>query len=209
MKSLLATASLLTLLLGAPLAQSAEPPAAPNEGTDAAAQAQSRVNQQDRDFIRQADMAGRAEIDMGRLAMKNAADPAVREFGRWMVTDHLAIGEAITRLGTRLDVPPATGIDSKDQSAMQRLQGLTGAAFDREYIPLQISDHHQAIALFEREASAGEQPVLKAVAQHALPMLRQHLAEAEELAKLPAVASSGASPSTGSTVAPPAPATNR
>lgn len=206
MKSLAATASLVALLAAAP--SFAQSPSPPPQGDTGGAQAQAQVNQQDRDFLREAGMGGRAEIEMGRLAMKNAADPAIQEFGRWMVTDHTAIDEALSRLAARLGVPPAEAIDRSDQATKERLQALSGAAFDREYIQLQVKDHQQAIALFEHEVRAGEEPVLKAVVQRAIPMIRQHLDEAEELAKLPAVAS-GAAPATGSSVAPQAPVPSR
>ena len=37
---------------------------------------------------RQAGAGSLAEADLGDLAVKKGATPAVREFGRWMYTDH-------------------------------------------------------------------------------------------------------------------------
>ncbi|HJU16218.1 MAG TPA: DUF4142 domain-containing protein, partial [Stellaceae bacterium] len=55
-------------------------------------------------------------------------------------------------------------------------------AFDRDYIDQQIRAHRQAIALFTAEAQGGQNPVLRRLAQQALPILRSHLREAEAIA---------------------------
>lgn len=210
MKSLAASVSLLALLAAGPsLAQSPAPPTAspPGAAPDAATRVQ--MNEQDRAFLRQADSAGIAEVEMGRLAMRKAADPAVREFGRWMETDHTAVDDALSRLAARLDVSLTKAPDKEDQAAMQRLEGLNGPAFDQQYVQLQVRDHHKVVALFEREAKEGEQPVVKAVAEHTLTMLRQHLAEADELAKLPGIAAGRSTSGTGSSTPPGHAAPNR
>jgi putative membrane protein len=44
-----------------------------------------------------------------------------------------------------------------------------------------VSDRQQAIALFSRETSSGQDPALNAFAQQTLPMLQQHLQLANSL----------------------------
>ena len=202
MTSRLAATAVLALLIAAPSwAQSPgqAPPA--SSGGGMTPPRQRLESAQDREFLRQAAADSKGEVEMGQLAMTRAAGPAVREFGRWMVTDHGAINDALERLSQRLgyDTPPAAP-GREDQAALTRLQALNGREFDQQYIPLQLKGHEQAIALFEKELQAGEEPVLRALAQHTLPMLQQHLAEVQELSKLP-IASSGSNRA-GSSVPP-------
>ena len=46
------------------------------------------MSQQDKTFVHEAGAGNLAEVEPGQLAEQKAADPAVREFGRWMATDH-------------------------------------------------------------------------------------------------------------------------
>jgi putative membrane protein len=184
-----ATIALLAFVAAAPAwaqTQPREMPTTPTPG--AGGEVMPQLNQQDRDFLQKAASASKAEVEMGRVAMKNASGPAVREFGRWMVTDHTAIDDALDRLSRRVGVTPTSAIGPQDQEALTKLQALNGRAFDQQYIPMQLQGHQEAIALFEREDQAGHEPVLKALAQHTLPMLREHLAEVEELSRMPEVA---------------------
>src|ERR1700745_3622331 len=69
MKGLLAAVSVGALLTAAP------------------AWAQS-LSQQDKTFVHEASAGNLAEPELGKLAEQKAAAPAVKEFGRWMATDH-------------------------------------------------------------------------------------------------------------------------
>jgi putative membrane protein len=58
---------------------------------------------------------------------------------------------------------------------------MTGAAFDRGFVDGQVKAHQDAIALFEKEVSAGADADVKAFAQKQLPGLRSHLKQAQDL----------------------------
>lgn len=192
MKSLLVTGSLVALLAALPVY-------AQSTGTASPSKAPPPLSQQDRSFLEQAIQGDLAEIDMGQLAMTRAESPAVREFGRWMVTDHSLSEDALRRFAERTATPIPTAPNAKQQAALQRLQTLNDAAFDRDYIPEQVQDHQATIVAFQQEVQSGENTMLKALTQHMVPMLEQHLAEAQDLAASPAIASSGTSPNTGVT----------
>lgn len=189
MRTTLATVSLLTLMAAGP-AWAADAP-----GDQAGAQ--DTLNQQDRQFIDAAAAGSQAEVEMGKLAEQRAREPAVREFGLWMATDHTIAGEALSYIAGRAGVQPQATLDAQDQAALARLQKLSGARFDQEYVPLQVRMHEETIALFRNEAQSGENARLKRFTDHMMPMLQAHLSEAQTLAKLPAVASSASSSMSG------------
>ena len=86
----------------------------------------------------------------GDLAKKKGASKAVKDFGQTMVTDHGGVNKQAVALATKLNVTPEENDVSKQlktgaDANMAKLQGLTGAAFDKAYIDNEVA-YHQAVA---------------------------------------------------------------
>jgi putative membrane protein len=57
-------------------------------------------------------------------------------------------------------------------------------SFDEEYMEKMVSDHKDAVDLFEKEAKKGDDVQLTAFASKTLPTLQAHLAKAQDLKKM-------------------------
>jgi putative membrane protein len=196
MRHVFASASVLALLVAAPglaLAQpNSGPPGqnmigqhgapGPNSGR---ATMRPPVNDQDRQFVERAASAGLAEVEAGNLALHRAASTAVREFGRWMVTDHTEMGEMLAHRAEHAGLSAPNKMNEKDRAAIDALQQFHDADFDVHYLADQLDAHKQAMELFKQEAQSGEDPWLRSFAQHMQKMLMQHLAQVEELKSTP------------------------
>lgn len=91
MKELFAAASVCALLIAAPAwAQNTtgQGTAGSESSTSQSATGAASLSQQDRNFVQHAGAGNLAEATAGKLASERAATPAIREFGRWMYTDH-------------------------------------------------------------------------------------------------------------------------
>jgi putative membrane protein len=64
---------------------------------------------------------------------------------------------------------------------MEYLQKLSGAEFDREFMKMMVRDHEHVIAAFDKEATSGQDPQLKAFAAKTLPTLHSHLQMAKQV----------------------------
>jgi putative membrane protein len=135
----------------------------------------------DRRFVDMAAQSGLAEVQVAQLADTKSDNAAVKQFADRMVTDHSKANAQLMQIAAGLGVTPPTGPDASDAAAMQKLQGLTGAQFDRMYIRAQVQDHVKAVALFRTEAKGGQNPQLKQFAQQTLPILQDHLQMARAL----------------------------
>lgn len=208
MKHILVTASVLALLASPALAQSnsATPSSQSPSGVSSSATESSRtaLNQQDHTFVQQAAEGGLAEVEMGRLAEQKATDPAVQEFGRWMVTDHEMANRRLKAIASREKVTVPNQMSSTQHSEYQKLQGLSGSQFDHQYMQGQLQAHQKTVALFEQQDKSGENRALKTFARQTLPMLRAHLQEAEILTKGGGVASNPSRTMGSGSSAPPA-----
>lgn len=173
-------------------------------GTPALAQ-QSQTGNQDSRFVSKAARGGEEEVAAGKLAESQGGDAGVRMFGRWMATDHTMMNNMLDERAKQagIEIPSETS-----SPALQKLKALHDRQFDRQYVPEQVKDHEETIALFKEEASAGQNPELKRLAQHALPTLEAHLAAAKDLeARLGAAAGVGSQTSLPG-AAPPATTSN-
>lgn len=69
------------------------------------------------------------------------------------------------------------------QHSLDRLQGLNGADFDREFMKQMVTDHKAAVADFQRAATSASDPEVKTFAQKTLPGLQEHLQLARSLSE--------------------------
>ena len=171
MKGLLVAASVTALLATAPVwAQNA------TNGAQS-------LSPQDKTFIHEAGAGNLAEAELGQLAEQKGATPAVKEFGRWMYTDHGLTANkwlaAILREEHESFQPELT---AEQKELKQKLEGLSGTQFDQQYVEHMVQDHEKTIPVFEKEAKEGHNPMIKAYAEDLIPVLQQHLAEVKELA---------------------------
>src|SRR5690349_13100519 len=143
--------------------------------------ASAALSSADREFAMKAASGGMAEVHAAQLAEQRATLPQIKQFAQRMITDHTAANTELQQIAKRahIDLPPQpTG---KDAAEEQKLRGLNGAAFDQAFAQGQLQDHRETVELFQKEASSGQDPALKAFAQKTLPILQQHLQMAEAL----------------------------
>jgi putative membrane protein len=140
------------------------------------------MSQQDKTFVHEAGAGSLAEIEPGQLAEQKAADPAVREFGRWMATDHGFANRGLEAIPREEHQSAQPALTAEQKQEKQRLEGLSGAQFDQQYIQHMVQDHEKTIPLFQKEAKEGHNQAIKSFAENLTPVLDQHLAEAKELA---------------------------
>ncbi len=122
------------------------------------------------------------QIALGKLAAQKGATPAVRLFGRWMAsTDALANRQLAAMTEWMHGTAPPTTVTAEQQAELQRMQGLSGAEFDRQYLLMMVPGHQTEIALFQREAQGGQNVLVKAFAQEMGPTAQEHLAAVQDL----------------------------
>lgn len=141
--------------------------------------AAANMAKKDNDFAMKAAQGGAAEVELGKLAQTQGADPKIKEFGEKMATDHAKADDELKTAASGMNLPQEP--DKKQKSAEEKLSKLQGDKFDKEYARMMLKDHEEDIALFKKEANSGQDPNLKAYAQKTLPTLEEHLRMAQDL----------------------------
>jgi putative membrane protein len=116
----------------------------------------------DKKFLATASQAGLNEIKLSELAIQKTTNPTVKAFAQKMVTEHKQIAEGLAPFADSLGVSPAASLDDDHQKEYDKLSGLSGNDFDKEYIDQMVTDHSKALSLFTSEAKDTKDAKLRA-----------------------------------------------
>ncbi len=134
----------------------------------------------DKKFMKNAAQGGMAEVQLGQLAVQNAASADVKAFGQRMVDDHTKANDQLKQVAAGMSYTLPDSISSGDKAEAAKLAKMTGAGFDKAYVDYMVKDHKADVKEFEREAAHGTGSV-KAFASSTLPTLQEHLKMAMDL----------------------------
>ena len=137
----------------------------------------------DRIFLRKAAEGGMAEIQFGQLASQKAGSDDVKSFAQKMVTDHTELNSEMKPFAESLGVHTPKKLNSKDQAEYDKLNGLSGDEFDREYLACMLKDHHEDLREFRKESENTPDPSLKAAVDKGEVVILQHTHMVTVLAK--------------------------
>jgi putative membrane protein len=106
----------------------------------------------DKKFLAMAAQSDQNEIALSQLAEQKATDPAVKAFAEKMVKEHTEMTDSMKPFAESWGLTPPSGPDADHQKALDKLNGLSGKDFDKEYISDMVSDHAKALSAFTTEA---------------------------------------------------------
>ena len=136
----------------------------------------------DSSFIKNAAEGGMSEVELGQLAQQKATNPAVKEFGAMMVTDHTAANEKLKAVAAAKQVSLPDSPSLMQKASKKKLDMMSGDSFDKSYVKGMIDDHKADIKEFQKEATEGKDPEVKAFAVATLPTLKAHLQKIQTIA---------------------------
>ena len=118
------------------------------------------------------------EIESGKLAQQKGSSSAVKGFGNMLVEEHTKSSTELKAAAAKLPgialpvVPPP-----ELQARLDALKGLSGEAFDRQFIADQTASHQQTLAALNAYVATGDAPPLKEHASKATGVVQKHLNE--------------------------------
>ncbi len=136
------------------------------------------------EFVQQAAMSDMYEVEAGKIAAAKGQSGAVKQFGQHMVEAHAQTTAELKGIvqADKIDVELPAKLDDKHQRMIDDLNAAHEGDFDKTYAKQQVSGHEKAEELFAKYAQKGDNASLKSFAAKTLPVIKQHLAEAEKLA---------------------------
>ena len=130
----------------------------------------------DAQFVTKAAQGNMAEVSLGKLAAEKSQNDDVKKFGQMMVDDHSKAEQDLEGVASKNNWTVPKDVSAQQKAELQRLEKLSGAAFDRAYVQMMVKDHTTDVAEFKNEAaSTSANPDLKDFATRTYPTLDNHL----------------------------------
>lgn len=139
------------------------------------------VDKDDAKFAVEAANGGMGEVNMGKIAQQNAANPRVKSFGAMMVNDHSKANDELMALAKEKNITLPAAVNEDEQKMEADLTKKTGKDFDKAYVDGMVKDHKDDIKAFEDASKNCKDPDIKAFAAKTLPTLRMHLDSIEAI----------------------------
>lgn len=136
----------------------------------------------DKQFLMKATEGGIAEVQFGMLATQKGG-PEVKQLGQRLVDDHTMLNREIAGVADQIGVMLPRKMNKDDQSEYDKLNALSGDAFDREYITYVIKDHRKDMRVYSIEARASGDQDLQTEVLRETGVIREHLQQLTKLAE--------------------------
>jgi len=134
-------------------------------------------------FLTDAMKGDNSEVKVGQLAQDKGASQGVKDFGEMLAGDHGKHKDQVAQVAMALNVPTTDETKPEADAVYKKLQGLSGADFDKQFVSAMIDDHKEDIDKYQQEADSGDPAQVTDLAKQTLPTLKKHLQTAQSLQK--------------------------
>ena len=127
-------------------------------------------------YLSTAGSSDQFEIQSGQLAQQMSQNPAVRQIGQVLVTDHTNSTQQLLAAAQSAGItPPPPAMLPEHAALLQQIQSAPPGQFDMTFRDVQIQAHQQALQLHQSYSTGGDAPALRTAAANIVPVVQNHL----------------------------------
>ena len=153
-------------------------PNVPNQNAPVTA-AQRADIKKDEKFVDEIAQDNMLEARLAQLAIDKAQNSAVKQFAERENSDHTRIQDDWSAMTANAGLPVQHGIGKKHRQKLDKLQKLSGRAFDKAYMTMEVQNHKDYIDYLEKEGRASNSGVVRNLVDRTLPIFMQHFNNAK------------------------------
>jgi putative membrane protein len=135
----------------------------------------------DSTFMQAISSIGLLQAKLAKLAQDKATSTAVQELGKRLAAEYAKTNQDLAAAAKQAAFPSPT-LMRQHQQIFNRFDHMSKSAFDKAYAEQVVSDHNEAVRLYQDEAESGRIASLKQLAASMLPDAQEHLAVATQTA---------------------------
>ena len=133
-------------------------------------------------YARMAAASDLFEIQSSQIALQVSQSPETRRFAQMLIEHHTRTTQTLmgAAAAARMSMP-APMLDPRKQQMIDELRRTPAARFDMVFLMQQVPAHQEALALHTTYARRGDNAALRGAAAAAVPLVQQHLTEAQAM----------------------------
>lgn len=129
---------------------------------------------EDKHFLEKSSQGNVVEVEFAKLALTKTQNPQIRAFAKRMIHDHEKLARRMTPLIQQAGLQPSTSLNGEHQELYDKLKGMSGLEFDKEYVEDMDKDHHEDLEAFKKEEASTEVPQLKTAVASGEKVIAEH-----------------------------------
>ena len=139
----------------------------------------------ERDIAMKIEQAHLGELDVARLATTRTANKDVKDYAEMLIKDHNKALNSISNMVKDQKATPSAAVPkpSDAQAQMSKMQKLSGAEFDREFMSAMVQGHQKMLSDLNQSLTAVQNNDLKDYIKDLIPDVQKHLDRALEVQK--------------------------
>lgn len=143
----------------------------------------SAFSAKDKTYLKTAAQSDMAEMKMAQLALQKSSNEDIKNYANQMMTDHQKTTDAAKPVAEKAGLSMPTDVNAMEKSACSKLEGLSGAQFDRTYVRINVKAHKKLLKEGKAEAASTQNSDMKTLTSMQEPIITEHTQKAEELVK--------------------------
>jgi putative membrane protein len=129
----------------------------------------------DQTYVQNAAASDLFEIETSRLALERATSPAIKTYAQTMIDEHTKSSNELRAAAQQAAIALPAGLPADKQAKVAALGGLSGAAFDRQYLADQRTSHQETLAKVNEYLASAQAGPLKDHASKLTGVVQKHL----------------------------------
>ncbi|ACU62456.1 DUF4142 domain-containing protein [Chitinophaga pinensis] len=154
---------------------------ASKDSTSAMSESMDHISNAAVNFATNVANANLKEIELGKLAQKNANYSRLKDFAQKMITAHTQSNEELQKACFSAGVTLPNGLSEQDHKDVDDMAKKKDKAFDRAYIKAMVKEHQATMEKLDVAAHDLKDTALQHYAQKTLPIVTAHLEEARNI----------------------------
>lgn len=160
---------------------SAPPPLPSSASTDAVAQV--KHNAADQAFVKTILERSQADNQLCQLAQSKSQSEDVKSLAQQITNTRSSLDSQLKTVAKQIDVGVPKNPNKKDKQVIGKIEALSGAEFDQQFLQAVAKSHQQDVKDFQSEAANAQEPLVKQVAQPDADVLSKQLAAIQQVAQ--------------------------
>ena len=141
-----------------------------------------KLSSADQSLMMEVAKGGTMQLEVSKVAVQQASNPEVKALAQAEIDEQTGLSQKLQEIASAKGVTLPSSPDAETQAMVSKLQGMSGAAFDKMYVDESgVKGHEKLDKVMSKVESNASDPSLKGVGKAAHPLVKTHLKVAKEI----------------------------